>query len=134
MAEKDIIALGANGLDFGDYSLASKTKKDGFSWNGDIYKVKTFNEITKLEKNGMFAYESEPGTNVKNFKETAEGVSFEVKGSATAQIIIGLAEDCDYDVYMDGVQIDRMKTNISGKLALNAELNGTSKTIKVVKC
>lgn len=49
-------------LSFGDYTLASKTKKDGFEFKGDLYKVKTFAEITKLEKNGMFVYESVPGT------------------------------------------------------------------------
>lgn len=131
---KEILSVGSNGLNFGDYELTSKTKLDGFNYNGDVYKVKTFNEITKLEKNGMFAYESEPGTAVKDFKETASGVSFTVEGPETAQLVIGLAEDCEYDVFMDGVQIDRMKTNISGKLAINAELGGGSKTIKVVKC
>ena len=38
-------------ISFGDYTLASKTKVEGFEFQGDLYKVKTFNEITKLEKN-----------------------------------------------------------------------------------
>ena len=37
-------------LSFGDYTLASKTKLDNFEFEGDLYKVKTFSEITKLEK------------------------------------------------------------------------------------
>ena len=41
-------------LSFGDYTLPTKTKKDNFEFEGDIYKVKTFAEITKLEKNGMY--------------------------------------------------------------------------------
>ena len=41
-------------ISFGDYTLASKTKLDNFEHNGDVYKVKTFKEITKLEKNGLF--------------------------------------------------------------------------------
>ena len=45
-------------LSFGNFMLDSKTKKDGFTYNGDVYKIKTFKEITKLEKNGMFVYES----------------------------------------------------------------------------
>ena len=57
-------------LSFGDYTLPTKTKKDNFEFEGDIYKVKTFAEITKLEKNGMFVYESVPGSTVENFKET----------------------------------------------------------------
>ena len=47
-------------LSCGDYTLPTKTKKDNFEIEGDIYKVKTFAEITKLEKNGMFVYESVP--------------------------------------------------------------------------
>ena len=30
--------------------LLQKTKLDGFEFQGDLYKVKTFKEITKLEK------------------------------------------------------------------------------------
>ena len=40
-------------LSFGDYTLASKTKLDNFGFLGaSSIKVKTFSEITKLEKNG----------------------------------------------------------------------------------
>ena len=48
--------------------IRDKTKLDGFEFQGDIYKVKTFSEITKLEKNGMFVYESVPGTAVDEFQ------------------------------------------------------------------
>ena len=65
-------------LSFGDYTLDSKTKLDGFEFQGDIYKVKTFKEITKLEKNGMFAYESVPGTAVEGFAIMDNGVAFKV--------------------------------------------------------
>ena len=70
---KELLRAEADGtLSFGDYTLASKTKLDGFEFQGDIYKVKTFREITKLEKNGMFSYESVPGTAVEHFQVTAE--------------------------------------------------------------
>ena len=55
-------------ISFGNYELPTKTKKDGFEYNGDSYKIKTFNEITKLERNGMFVYESVPGTVVHEFR------------------------------------------------------------------
>lgn len=48
-------------ISFGDYSLETKSKLDNVSHQGDLYKVKTFKEITKLERNGMFVYESVPG-------------------------------------------------------------------------
>ena len=46
------------GLSFGDYTLSAKSKLDNFSHAGDVYKVKTFQEITKLERNGMFICET----------------------------------------------------------------------------
>ena len=62
---EEIIRVEADGtLSFGDYTLNQKTKKEGFEFQGDQYKVKTFAEITKLERNGMFVYESVPGTSV----------------------------------------------------------------------
>ena len=52
-AVKELLRAETDGtLSFGDYTLDSKTKLDGFDFQGDIYKVKTFKEITKLEKNG----------------------------------------------------------------------------------
>ena len=57
---EELIREEENGsLSFGNYELAAKTKKDGFLYMGDSYKIKTFNEITKLEKNGSFVYESQ---------------------------------------------------------------------------
>ena len=44
-----------------DYTLSTKAKLDNFEHQGDLYKVKTCQEITKLERNGMFVYESVPG-------------------------------------------------------------------------
>mgnify|MGYP007049314938 FL=1 len=41
-------------LGFGDYTLTEKSKVNDFEFNGDLYKVKTFFEMTKLERNGMF--------------------------------------------------------------------------------
>ena len=72
---EELIREEENGsLSFGNYELASKTKQDGFVYNGDSYKIKTFNEITKLERNGMFVYESVPGTAVHGFMTNGEKV------------------------------------------------------------
>ena len=46
---KELLKAEENGsLSFGDYSLTQKTKLDDFSFEGDTYKVKTFQEITCL--------------------------------------------------------------------------------------
>ena len=45
---KELLKAEENGsLSFGDYSLTQKTKLDDFSFEGDTYKVKTFQEITR---------------------------------------------------------------------------------------
>ena len=134
-AVKELLKAEADGtLSFGDYTLGSKTKLDGFEFQGDIYKVKTFSEITKLEKNGMFVYESVPGTAVENFKATDQVVSFKVSGEKDAQFTLELEADSEYVVYMDDLNVGDMKTNLSGKLSVSAELEaGGSVEIKVVK-
>ena len=79
-------------ISFGDYTLGAKAKLDNFDHAGATYKVKTFREITKLEKNGMFAYESVPGTAVTNMSAADGVVSFSVEGPEDAEITLGLEE------------------------------------------
>ena len=109
-------------LSFGNHMLTDKAKKEDFEHNGDLYKVKTYATMTKLEKNGMFAYESVPGTSVNHFTESQDGVSFEVEGAEDAQITVGLMEDTEYEVLIDGESIGVMKTGLSGKISLGVEL------------
>lgn len=109
-------------ISFGNHKLTSKAKVEDYKHAGDLLKVKTYNEITKLEKNGGFLYESVPGTSVLNFEETDKGIEFVVEGDADAQITVGLKDDTEYDVYVDGVGIGNMKTGFGGKLSLSVEL------------
>ena len=97
----DLINIESDSLDFGNYELATKTKKDGIEYKGDIYKIKTFNEITKLEKNGMFVYESVPGTAVHGFRSSEEDVSFIVEGTETSSITLELEPETDYKIHID---------------------------------
>ena len=121
-------------LSFGDYTLASKTKLDEFEFQGDLYKVKTFKEITKLERNGMFAYESVPGTAVEHFQVTEDGISFKVYGVEGAQFTVGLEETSMYEVFMDGISAGEMSTNLSGKLSASVDLkDDTGVEVKIVK-
>jgi hypothetical protein len=123
-AVKELLRVENDGtLSFGDYTLAAKTKLDGVEFQGDLYKVKTFQEITKLEKNGMFVYESVPGTAVENFAVSEEGVSFKVFGAAHAQFTIGLAEASQYEVYVNGASVGQMSTNLSGKLSASVDMD-----------
>lgn len=122
-------------LSFGDYTRASKTKLDNYEFEGDIYKVKTFAEITKLEKNGMFVYESVPGSTVKNFRETDSEVTFKVSAPEDVQFTLELEPESEYEVFIGGESAGRMTTNLSGKLSVSVELTTDENTeVKVVKC
>ena len=134
-AISELIRKEDNGsISFGDYTLSEKAKLDNFEYNGDVYKVKTFKEITKLERNGMFVYESVPGTAVSNYRENEKTVEFTVDGPEDAQITLELEEDNEYEISIDGESAGVMKTNLGGKLSLSVELQGAeSVAIKVEK-
>ena len=121
-------------VSFGDYTLTSKTKKDKFEHGADSYKVKTFREITKLECNGMFVYESVPGTAVNNLCVTEDEVSFQVSGFEDAKITLGLSDSTEYEVFINGEKAGVMKTNLGGKLTLSVELEAEQQTsVKIVR-
>ena len=109
-------------LSFGNFALATKTKKDGFQYQGDSYKIKTFREITKLERNGMFVYESVPGTVVHDFRATDKAVNFVVEGEEDSQITLELEAENESKIHIDKVYVGKMKTNLGGKLNLSVEL------------
>ena len=121
-------------ISFGDYSLAAKAKLDDFEFQGDLYKVKTYKDITKLEKNGMFVYESVPGTTVNNFKALENKVSFSVEGQEDAQITLELEAEAEYEIIVNEESAGVMKTNLVGKLSLSVELEGVdAASISVIK-
>lgn len=109
-------------ISFGNHKLESKAKLDDFEYNGDLYKVKTYKTMTKLERNGMFVYESVPGTSVVGFMEDEAGICFTVEGDEDAQITVELEEDAEYEVFVAGENIGKMKTNLGGKLNISAQL------------
>ena len=133
MAELELILAKDGKLCFGDYSLAEKAKLDGFSHGGNIYKVKTFRELTKLERDGMFVSESEPGSRVCDFEQKKDGISFDVTGEQDAMITVGLKEDTSYEVFENGNSVGTMKTNLGGKLSLSVALSPDQKTTILIK-
>ncbi|MBC5660298.1 endosialidase [Anaerosacchariphilus sp. NSJ-68] len=133
-AVKELIRAEEDGsISFGDYELAAKSKRQE-EYQGDIYKVKTFREITKLERNDLFVYESVPGTAVEHFKVNADSVEFRVEGPEDAQITLGMEDDTEYLTLVDGVSAGAIKTGLGGKLVLSVELGGKETvSVKVVK-
>ena len=121
-------------ISFGNHKLTQKAKLEDFRHEGDLLKVKTYNEITKLEKNGLFLYESVPGTSVLNFVEREDGVAFIVEGDEDAQITVGLADDKAYEVFVDGESRGAIKTGLGGKLSLSVELEAVGEVpVKIVQ-
>ena len=118
-------------LSFGNYELAVKSKLSDFEYEGDLLKVKTFKEITKLEKNGMFVYESVPGTAVNNMKITEDEICFTVECPTDCSITLELEPEEEYTVYVDGNDIGKMKTNLGGKLVLSVETDEKAVEIQV---
>ena len=123
----ELIRSEADGtISFGDYTLPQKSKLDNVKHAGDLYKVKTFREITKLERNGMFVYESVPGTTVLHLKASENEMAFQVEGAEDAQITLELEPETEYDIKVNGVDAGQMKTNLGGKLSLSVELDANS--------
>ena len=134
VVEQLIRAESDGSISFGNYQLPEKKKLENFEHNGDLLKVKTFKDITKLENNENFVYESVPGTAVFDFKETDNGVEFSVEGESDAQITLGLLENTEYSVFVNGASIGKMSTNLGGKLNLSVELSSGGKAqVKVEK-
>ena len=130
VVEELIRIEGEDKLSFGNYTLSSKTKVSDFEFNGDVYKVKSFKDITKLEKNELFVYESVPGTSVFDFAETDAKTEFLVEGFEDTQITLELEAEQEYEVFVDDVNIGHMTTNLGGKLVLSVELGMVRKHVK----
>ena len=121
-------------LSFGDYTLDTKAKKDKIEFEGDMYKVKTFKTMTKLDKNGQLIFESVPGSAVHNFAATTDGVAFEIEASEDVQVTLEVEPEQEYRVYIDNTNVGTMKANLGGKLTLSVELNpGMTAMVRVKK-
>jgi hypothetical protein len=123
VVEQLLVTEGDGSISFGNYELEKKAKKEDFEYQGDVYKVKTYYEITKLEKNGRFLYESVPGTSVSHLTADGSGIRFQVEGKDDAQITLELEDDTEYQVVIDDVNVGTMKTNMSGKLNISVDFS-----------
>lgn len=117
-------------ISFGDYLANSKKKIQDFEVDGDVYQLKTYCEVTRLEKNGRLLYESVPGTTVYDFFMDDKELKFHVEGVEDAQITVELETEQEYKVFIDQVLIGRMKSNLAGKLNLSVDFaNGKQNVI-----
>lgn len=122
-----------NSLSFGNYSVSEKQKVNEFKALGNVYKVKTHNEITRLEKNGKLLIETVPGATIHNLTVSEKEVVFWAEGVDDTQITLELESDAIYKIVVDDVKLGKMKSNLSGKVSFSAELNSKAKQICVEK-
>ena len=122
-------------ISFGNHVLENKAKLEDFEHCGDLYKVKTFKTMTKLERNGLFVYESVPGTSVFELMQDGDSMNFTVEGPEDAQITVEMEADTEYEVMIEGNSAGKMKTNLGGKLSFSVELGAAARVkVNIVKC
>jgi len=61
-------------------------------------------------------------------------VEFIVEGDEDSQITVGLKDDTEYEVFIDGKNVGTMKTGLGGKLSLSVELEAAGEVpVKIVE-
>lgn len=132
--EKLIVASDNDAISFGNHLVVEKQKQEGFELGGDLYKVKTHNQVTRLEKNGRLLYESVPGTSVKDLVLSSENLHFTVEGSAEdAQITVELEADQDYKIYLNDIQVGKVRSNLAGKISFSVDFASGKQKVEIVK-
>lgn len=131
---EELIRQEDNGtLSFGNHLMDEKKKVLDFEVSGDLYKVKTYSEITKLEKNGKMLLEAVPGVTVHNFEMNEKGARFTVEGAEDAQITMEMEPETEYKILIDDVNVGKMKTNLAGKVNFSVELQNGSPAVAIEK-
>lgn len=131
---EELIRLEDDGsISFGNYLMDEKKKVLDFEVCGNLYKVKTYKDITKLEKNGKMLLEAVPGATVHNFTMDAKTVAFEVESSDDVQITMELEPEKEYKLTVDDVIVGKINSNIGGKINFSLELSNKSASVKIEK-
>ena len=132
MPAPEIISIESNGsLKFGDHTAEKKLKSDDFEVNGDVYRVKTHNEITRAEKNGKLLFESVPGSSVRNFSLNEKQCRFKLEGSENTQVTLELEPETEYKIFIDESNVGKSKSNRSSKLSFSVDLHNIPKDIRI---
>ena len=106
---------------------------DSLEVAGNLYKVKTYKDITKLEKNGKMLLETVPGATIHNFDMGAKNIEFSVESDDDVQITMELEPEKDYKLLVDDVLVGKISSNIGGKVNFSVELNNNCSAVKIEK-
>lgn len=131
---QELIRLEGNStISFGNYAMDEKKKVLDFDVDGDLYKVKTYNEITRLEKNGKLLYESVPGSTVHNFAMDDKTITFVIEAPEDTQITMELEPEKEYKILVDDMLVGRIRANLAGKVSFSVEISRDTHAIKIEK-
>ena len=130
---KEITVEAAGGLTFGNYTTKDKIKINDFEHMGNIYSLRSHNEVTRLEKNSEMLIETVPGAAISNFILDDTSCSFDITGSGGAQITLSLAPETAYHLRVTGQVSEEITANRSGKLSFSADLSTESKKVILEK-
>ncbi|GFI61813.1 hypothetical protein IMSAG049_00982 [Clostridiales bacterium] len=131
---EELIRLEDNGsISFGNYLMEEKKKVLDFEVDGNLYKVKTYKDITKLEKNGKMLLETVPGSTVHNFNMNAKSVEFTVESNDDVQITMELEPEKEYKLLLEDVVVGKVNSNIGGKINFSVELNNNRSKVRIEK-
>lgn len=120
-------------LSFGNYELEEKLKIQDFSVDGNLYKVRTYKEVTRISKNSKLLLETVPGSTVHNFYIEEKKTEFFIEGIGDTLVTIELEANTSYSLYINDVNIDKIKTNLSGKINFSTTLSNEKQSIKIEK-
>ena len=118
-------------ISFGNYELPKKTKAMGFEVGGNLYDLRSFSEITKLNKDEALVYESIPGTSVHSFNMTDKLIEFEVAGIAETQITMELSPNTDYNLFIEDMKIGKIASSLAGKIIFSVGCNKDLKKVAI---
>ncbi len=122
-----------NSLSFGNYHVSEKIKINEFKHNGDVYDLRTHDELTRLQKNGSLLIETVPGSTIHNLSINDKLVNFDIEGDGDTQITLELEPSKEYKILVDDMNIGNSSSKLSGKLSFSTNLNPNIQNIKIEK-
>lgn len=122
-----------NSISFGNYHTTGKQKLDNFQFGGNIYKVKTHNEVTRIKKDGELLLETVPGSTIHNFNKSEKEISFTIEGYENTNVILQLESNTAYRITANNQNLGSTKSNLSGKISFSLNLTNSDQNITIEK-
>ena len=77
--------------------------------------------------------ETVPGATVHNLLVQEKQTTFSIEGFEPTLVTLELEPETNYSIYINDVNIDKVKTGLSGKINFSMELNANPQSVKLEK-